>query len=69
MKNKKICPYCKEDIKPDATKCPHCGSRIFQWSTVWEGLIIVAVTGVVYWVCANLLMKNLIGFVQKMAAR
>ncbi|MEU5521052.1 zinc ribbon domain-containing protein [Streptomyces sp. NPDC047860] len=20
------CPYCKEEVKPDATKCKHCGS-------------------------------------------
>jgi len=23
--NKRSCPYCKEDINPDATKCRHCG--------------------------------------------
>jgi hypothetical protein len=24
----KECPYCKEEIKPDAVKCKHCGSRL-----------------------------------------
>lgn len=24
----KICPYCKSDIAIDATRCPHCTSRL-----------------------------------------
>src|SRR5450755_4552827 len=24
----KQCPYCKEDVKAEAVKCKHCGSRI-----------------------------------------
>lgn len=23
-----VCPYCKEEVKPGATRCPHCGSEI-----------------------------------------
>jgi len=24
-----VCPYCyKEDVHPDASKCPHCGSDV-----------------------------------------
>lgn len=25
---KRSCPYCKEDIKPDATKCKYCRSKL-----------------------------------------
>jgi Double zinc ribbon len=24
----RICPYCKEEVKADAIKCKHCGSRL-----------------------------------------
>jgi hypothetical protein len=24
------CPYCKEDIQPGATICPHCRSALYQ---------------------------------------
>ena len=24
----RTCPYCKEDVKGDATRCPHCRSEI-----------------------------------------
>ena len=31
------CPYCKEDIKPDAVKCKHCGSQILPVNPSHEG--------------------------------
>jgi len=31
------CPFCKEAIKAEATKCKHCGSRVSQERPTHEG--------------------------------
>ena len=28
MENRIPCPYCAEDIRPEAIRCPHCRSRL-----------------------------------------
>jgi phage shock protein PspC (stress-responsive transcriptional regulator) len=28
MENRIPCPYCAEDIRPEAVRCPHCRSRL-----------------------------------------
>ena len=28
MDNRIPCPYCAEDIRPEAVRCPHCRSRL-----------------------------------------
>jgi Zn finger protein HypA/HybF involved in hydrogenase expression len=30
---KKTCPHCKEEVKADATRCPHCHGKIYVWTT------------------------------------
>ena len=32
------CPYCREDIKADAIKCKHCGSRLTPTLPAHEGI-------------------------------
>ncbi len=29
---KKLCPKCKSEVDPKATRCPHCRSKIFVWT-------------------------------------
>ncbi len=33
----RACPYCKEQIKPDAIKCKHCGSHLEPERPAHEG--------------------------------
>lgn len=35
---KTTCPYCKEEIKPDAIKCKHCGSKLAATKPSHEGI-------------------------------
>ena len=30
---KKLCPHCKQEVDPKASRCPHCHGKIPQWST------------------------------------
>ena len=43
---KRICPFCKEKVKENATICKHCGSELpalppKKWYQTWKGLLIV----------------------------
>ena len=31
--SKNICPKCRTEVDPKATKCPHCQSKIYRWTT------------------------------------
>ena len=31
--SKKLCPKCRTEVDPKATKCPHCQSKIYIWTT------------------------------------
>ncbi len=37
-KKENVCPYCKEEIKPDAIKCKHCSSIIGKEMPSHEGI-------------------------------
>jgi len=37
-KRTRECPYCKEDIRADATKCKHCGSSVMPELPAHEGI-------------------------------
>jgi len=43
---KRICPFCKEKVKENATICKHCGSKLpalppKKWYQTWKGLLLV----------------------------
>lgn len=43
---KKLCPHCKQEVSPEATRCPHCHGKIYVWTTgrkVLVGFILVTV--------------------------
>lgn len=29
---KKLCPHCKSEVDPKASRCPHCQGSIYQWT-------------------------------------
>ena len=41
---KKLCPHCKQEVDPKASRCPHCHGKIPQWG---KGKIIAAVIFIV----------------------
>lgn len=32
MENKKLCPHCKLEVDPKASRCPHCQGKIYIWT-------------------------------------
>ncbi len=33
MENKKkLCPHCRQEVDPKASRCPHCQGKIYQWT-------------------------------------
>ncbi|MDB5189938.1 MAG: hypothetical protein JWN49_264 [Parcubacteria group bacterium] len=32
-KKTKLCPHCKQEVNPRATRCPHCAGKLWVWST------------------------------------
>lgn len=38
---KKLCPHCKQEVDPKASRCPHCHGKISQWGK--RKIIVVVV--------------------------
>jgi hypothetical protein len=28
----KVCPHCRQEVDPKASRCPHCQGKIYQWT-------------------------------------
>jgi len=43
---KNLCPHCKQEVSAEASRCPHCHGKIYQWTIgrkVLVGFIILIV--------------------------
>lgn len=43
---KKLCPHCKTEVDPKASRCPHCQGKIAQWSTTKVAIAVIFGVGV-----------------------
>lgn len=55
-----VCPYCKEAVKPEAMRCPHCGSRIYKKSYLIAEMIVVLVLIILFWLFGKSLIQAFI---------
>ncbi|HVX90933.1 MAG TPA: hypothetical protein VHC20_04915 [Candidatus Paceibacterota bacterium] len=45
---KNVCPHCKQEVDLTATRCPHCGGKIYRWTWSRKALAAIIVLGVIF---------------------
>ncbi len=45
MDTKKLCPHCKQEVDPKASRCPHCHGKIYRWT--FGRMMMVGLLGLV----------------------
>ena len=49
----KKCPYCKKDVEPDATTCPHCHHSFYSTNPAANFIIGIVVFVILYFIISQ----------------